>query len=177
MTLDVVKAFVVVFLAAVLQASVFSGVTVAGGTPDLVLVVLIAIALLRGSIFGAVAGFGAGLVLDTAYLSTLGVTSLLLTTAGFWIGRYGETTGRDRTHAPFLAVAVVSVLYAVGALLLRFLLDEPAPAHAVLVETLFPTVALNLIVTWPVYALTSRLLRPQPASPTRSRPEEIRLLG
>ena len=33
--------------------------------------------------------------------------TLLLTLAGYWIGRYGETTGRDRGHAPFLAVAIL----------------------------------------------------------------------
>ena len=56
-----------------------------------------------------------GLLLDTATLGTLGVTSLLLTVGGFWIGRYGETTARDRFHAPFLSVAVVTGLYAFGA--------------------------------------------------------------
>ena len=75
------------------------------------LVTLVSVALLRGTIFGAVAGFGAGLVVDTATLQTLGVSSLLLTIAGYWIGRYGETTGRDRTHAPFVSVAVVTILY------------------------------------------------------------------
>ena len=55
-----------------------------------------------------------GLLLDTATLGTLGFTSLLLTVAGFWIGRYGETTARDRFHAPYLSVAVVTVLYAYG---------------------------------------------------------------
>ena len=92
---------------------------------------LVSIALLRGSVFGAVAGFGAGLLIDTANLGTLGFTSLLLTLAGFWIGRYGETTARDRFHAPFTSVAVVTVLYAFGALALRFVLGEPAPAGAV----------------------------------------------
>ena len=73
------------------------------------------LALLRGSVFGARRRLRAGLLLDTATLGTLGVTSLLLTLAGFWIGRYGETTARDRAHAPFLAVGVVTVLYALGA--------------------------------------------------------------
>ena len=45
-----------------------------------------------------------------------------MTLAGFWIGRYGETTARDRFHAPFTSVAVVTVLYAFGALALRFVL-------------------------------------------------------
>ena len=172
--LDAVKAALLVFLAAVLQASVFSGVTVLGGIPDLLLVTLVAVALLRGSIVGAAAGFFGGLLIDTATLATLGFTSLLLTTAGYWIGRYGETTGRDRTHAPFLAVAVVTVLYAAGALALRFVLGEPAPARVVLVETLFQGIVLNLILTWPVYATCRRLLRPLPRPERR---EEVGALG
>lgn len=172
--LDALKAALLVFVAAVLQASVFSSVTVLGGIPDLLLVTLVAVALLRGSIVGAAAGFFGGLLIDTATLATLGVTSLLLTTAGYWIGRYGETTGRDRTHAPFLAVAVVTVLYAVGALALRFVLGEPAPARVVLVETLFQGIALNLILTWPVYAACRRLLRPLPRHERR---EEVGALG
>ena len=150
----------IVFVAAVLQVSVFSLVTIVGGTPDLLLVSLVAVALLRGSIVGSAAGFFGGFLLDTATLATLGFSSLLLTVVGFWVGRYGETTGRDRSHAPFVAVAVVTVLYAVGALTLHFVLGDPAPARVVLVETLFQDIALNLLLTIPVYALTRRLLKP-----------------
>src|SRR5258708_31443180 len=101
-----------------------------GGRADIVLVSLLALALLRGSLFGASAGFGAGLLIDTSNLGTLGFTSLLLTLAGFWIGPYGETTARDRFHAPLTSVSVVTVVYAFGALVLRFVLGESAPAGA-----------------------------------------------
>jgi rod shape-determining protein MreD len=171
--LDVAKAVVVVFCAAVAQASVFSGIDLLGGTPDVLLLTLVAVALLRGPIYGAAAGFGAGLVIDTANLATLGVTSLLLTLAGYWIGRYGEAAGRDRNHAPFLSVAVVTFVYAVGALLLHFLIGEPAPARTVLLESLFPNIFLNLLVTWPVYALCRRLLPIGGVEGAR----EVRLLG
>jgi len=147
-----------VFVAAVLQASVFSGVEILGGTPDLVLVTLAAIALARGSVAGASAGFAGGLLLDTANLEILGLTSLLLTLTGYWIGRYGETTGRQSRHAPYLAVALATLAYALGALALRFVLGEPAPAREVLVETLLQTIALNLALVWPVRALVRRLL-------------------
>ena len=112
-------------------------------------------------------GFWAGLLLDVARLGTLGFTSLLLTLAGFWIGRYGETTGRDRAHAPLLSVAVVTVLYAVGSLVMHFLLREPAPARVVLIEELPGTIALNLLLTLPVFALVRRLF----AAPERAAPE------
>ena len=116
------KAAVLVFVAAILQVTIFSEIDILGGTPDVVLLTLVAIALLRGSIYGARGGFFAGLIVDTANLGTLGVTSLLLTIAGYWIGRYGETTGRDRVHAPFVSVAVATVLVQFGALILHYLL-------------------------------------------------------
>jgi rod shape-determining protein MreD len=159
--IDGVKVGALVFLAAILEVSVFSDVRILGGEPDILLVTVVAVSLLRGSVVGACAGFFAGLVVDTATLETLGVTSLLLTLIGYWVGRYGETTGRDRTHAPFISVAVVTFLYALGGLALRFVLDEPAPARHVLLETLFQGIALNLILTWPVYWVVRRLLPPR----------------
>jgi rod shape-determining protein MreD len=172
---DWAKLGVLVFLAAILQASVFSNVTIVGGTPNLLLVSLVAVSLLRGSIPGAAAGFFAGLVLDTATLGTLGFTSLLLTLVGYWVGRYGETTGRDRSHAPFLAVAVVTLLTAAAALILHFMLGDPAPARGALLDTPFQDIALNLLVTIPVYGLARRLLGP--AERAAERIEGVRLLG
>lgn len=172
MTLDALKVTAIVFVAVVLQSSIVSTIEIRGGTPDLVLVTLVAIALLRGAIWGAAAGFAAGLLLDTASLARLGETSLLLTVAGYWIGRYGETTGRDRTHAPVLSVAVVTVLYAVGALALHVMLGDPVDAGRVLVGALIPGIVLNLLLTFPVYALVRRILgRPEWSA------QEVRLLG
>ncbi|MBA2356836.1 MAG: rod shape-determining protein MreD [Actinobacteria bacterium] len=173
--LDAVKVAAIVFFASIAQVSIFSSVIVLGGTPDLLLVTLVCVALLRGSIYGATAGFAAGLVVDIATLETLGVTSLLLTLAGYWIGRYGETTGRDRAHAPFLSIAVVTVLFAAGALGLDFLLGESAPARRVLLETLFQGIGLNLIVTVPVYTLCRWALGSEPGR--ADHPREVRLLG
>ena len=174
MIVDSLKAAGLVFLAAILQASVFSSVTILNGTPDLLLVTIICVALLRGPIIGAAAGFWGGLLLDVANLATLGVTSLLLLVAGYWTGRYGETTGRDRAHAPFLSVAVITFLYALGSLAFHFVLGEPAPARTVLWATLLQGIALNLILTWPVYKLASLILR-QPDR--RERVQRIHALG
>ena len=157
--LDGVKAAALLFVAAILQVSVFAQVHVVSGVPDLLLVTLVAISLLRGSIVGAAGGFFAGLLVDTATLGTLGLTSLVLTIAGYWIGRYGETTGRDRAHAPFTSVAVVTVLYLFGLVIVHFMLGENAPAGPI-ARGLFPAIAMNLVLTAPVYALVSRLLRP-----------------
>jgi rod shape-determining protein MreD len=170
--MDGIKAAVVLFVCAMLQVAVLTEYA-AFRSASIVLVALLSIALLRGSVFGAVAGFGTGLLLDTATLGTLGVTSLLLTVAGFWIGRYGETTARDRFHAPFLSVAVVTVLFAFGQVLLQFMLGEPAPAGLV-ADGLPVALLLNLALTLPVYALVRRLFPPRQLG---DRIGEVRLLG
>ena len=174
MVVDAVKAGAMLFVAALVQVTVLNRLDVFGGTPDLLLLTLVGVSLLRGSVFGAAGGFGAGLVVDTADLGTLGLTSLVLTVAGYWIGRYGETTGRDRGHAPFVSVAVVTVLASFGELVLHFMIGDHVSARLVLLDALFPSILLNLVLTAPVYALCRRVLRPLDWSELAT---EVRLLG
>jgi rod shape-determining protein MreD len=168
-----IKVAVLVFLASIVQVSMLGPhAAIFGGTPDVLLVTLVCVALLRGSITGAVAGFAGGLIVDIATLGTLGVTALLLTVAGYWAGRYGETTGRDRAHAVPLAVAVITILLAFGGLGVYYMLGNDVSAHQALLTTLLPAILLNMIVAWPVSRLCRSLLR---ASVNVDRPREVEL--
>ena len=171
---DAAAIAVLVFVAALLQATIVPGLDILGGTPDLLLLTLIGIALLRGAITGAVAGFCGGLLLDILTLDTLGVTALVLALAGYWTGRYAETTGRERAHAPLLAVFVVTVLATFLGYGLHFLIGEEVSSRRVVVESLLPTVGLNLLLAAPVFALCRKLLRPFQLS---ERSAEVQLLG
>jgi rod shape-determining protein MreD len=162
-----------ILVAAIVQVSIFAPVAILGGTPDVLLVTLVCVALLRGSIVGAVAGFAGGLIVDVATLGTLGVTALLLTVAGYWAGRYGETTGRDRVRAVPLAVAVITILVTIGGLGLHYMLGDSVSAHRALVTTLLPTVALNLLLAWPVNRLCGAVA---PPPTTIDRASEVQLL-
>lgn len=163
-----------VFAAAVLQASLFSSLDVLGGTADVLLLVLIGVALLRGAVTGAVAGFGGGLLLDVLTLDTLGVTALVLALAGYWTGRYGETTGRNRLHAPLVSVVVVTILVALLGFFLHFLIGEEVSARRALVESLVSGLGLNLLLAAPVFALCRAVLR---SVGPDERMAEVRLLG
>jgi rod shape-determining protein MreD len=171
---DQIAVAVCVFVAAILQVTLLASLDVAGGTADVLLLTLLSIALLRGAVTGAVAGFFGGLLVDVMTLDTLGVSALLYALAGYWVGRYGETTGRDRAHAPVLAVLVVTIAIAFAGLGLHVLLGEDVSARRALFEALLPGLALNLILCGPVWALCRRVLR----RPTISdRVTEVRLLG
>jgi rod shape-determining protein MreD len=163
-----------VFAAVLLQATVFASFDILGGTPDVLLLVLLGIALLRGSVIGAVAGFSGGLLLDVVTLDTLGLTALILALTGYWAGRYGETTGRDRAHAPIVSVLVATILVMLAGFFLHFLLGEEVSARRALVEALLAGLGLNLIFGAPVFALCRSLLR---HGGDAQRTVEVRLLG
>ncbi|HEX4931153.1 MAG TPA: rod shape-determining protein MreD [Gaiellaceae bacterium] len=171
---DNVAVAVCVFVAAILQVTLVASIDVAGGSADILLLALLAIALLRGAVTGAVAGFCGGLLIDVMTLDTLGVSALLYALAGYWTGRYGETTGRDRGHAPLLAVLVVTIAIAFAGLGLHGLLGEDVSARRALFDALLPGLVLNLLLAAPVWALSRTILR----GPTTSdRLTEVRLLG
>lgn len=156
------RALAVAFVAAMVQVVVVSSMVVEGGTPDLLLVTVVALALLRGAIPGAVLGFVGGLIVDVSTLGTLGVTSLVLTLAGFWAGRYGETTGRHRRFAPIIAVGTITLLAGVFGYVLRYLLDEDVVARHALVTALAPALVLNLLLALPVHRLVRAVVGEEP---------------
>jgi rod shape-determining protein MreD len=167
-----VRIGLVVFVASIFQVSVLSGWELFRGYPDVLLVVVVSVALLRGAVSGAVAGFAGGLLVDTATLGTLGVTSLLLAVAGHWAGRYGETTGRGRPSAPYVAVAVIAVLVGVGGYVVHFLLGDAVSARLALPPVL-PSAVLDVLLVWPVYALCRRCVG---SGPVEAPPREVDLV-
>jgi rod shape-determining protein MreD len=151
------KIALIVFVVAILQVSAFSSISTGGAGPDVLLVTLVAVALLRGSITGALAGFLAGLIVDVTTLGTLGLTSLLLTLAGYWAGRYGETTGRGRPHAPLVATVAATVFVEVGGFTLDLLLGGAVEVRSVLLA-LPAAVIWNALLAYPIFGLVRKLV-------------------
>jgi len=148
-----------IFVAAVFQVGAISGSRVLGAEADLLLVTVIVVALVAGSIPGAVAGFAGGLLVDVMTLDTLGTTSIVLTVAGYWAGRYGETTGRGRRYAAPLAAFAISILAGFGAVALHFLLGEPVAARDALV-TAVPSAILAAVLALGVSRITGEIFEP-----------------
>jgi rod shape-determining protein MreD len=147
------RASVVLFVAAMFQVVTVSALVFGGGAPDLLLVTVVALGLLRGSLPGAAFGFAGGLVVDLLTLAPLGVTSLVLTLAGFWAGRWAETTGRGRKLAPLLAVGVITLLVSAFSFVLHWMLGQEVAATYALVTVLMPTLVANVVLAFPVYLL------------------------
>lgn len=126
-----------VLLAVVLQVSFFSYISLFGISPDVMPVVIAALGLLGGGVIGAVCGFLGGLLLDSALLQTLGVSSLVLLSVGFLAGRYREATTLVGRFAPAGVTATLTVFAAAAFAAIQVMLG---------VETKVSLVALREII-------------------------------
>jgi rod shape-determining protein MreD len=165
-----VRLFVIAFAAVVVQAAAISQISIVGVSADLGPLVVMSVGLLCGSLPGAIFGFFTGLMVDTALVQTLGVTSLLYIAIGYWSGRLLEL--RDPAHGlvPLAAGAAATAVAGIGMALIQFLLGVDAPVSFLLLQQIFLTVLVNTLIALPVYALVKRIIRPAlPDDPRRRR--------
>ena len=111
--------------AVVLQTAVLSPLRLPGATPDLVLLVVVALALVQGPTAGLVIGFAGGLLLDTVPPASgaLGRWALVLCLVGLLAGRLRDTAERS-VFLPIVIVAGCSVLATIGYSLTGLLLGD-----------------------------------------------------
>jgi rod shape-determining protein MreD len=161
---------VVAFFAVVIQVSMVSQISLFGVTADITPLVVMSIGLLAGPMAGAVAGFAIGLFVDLVMFQTVGITSLLFITVGYWSGRLREL--RDPSHGliPLALGAIATAFTGVGMAVIQFLLGVDAPVSWLLIQQIVLQVLVNCLIALPVYELVRRLLyRALPRDPRARR--------
>jgi rod shape-determining protein MreD len=154
----------------VIQEAAVSQISIFGTSADLTPLVVMAVGLLAGSIPGALMGFGVGLLVDLLLFQTLGVTSLLYITIGYWSGRLREL--RDPSHGlvPMGLGAAATAFAGLGMTLIQFLLGVDSPVSLLLLQQIFVTVLVNTLLALPIYAAVKRVIQPTlPQDPRRRR--------
>jgi rod shape-determining protein MreD len=142
-----------------LEVSVMPYLRIADGIPDLVAPMVVAVALLRGTLVGAATGFAAGLLIElTAPIGTLGALALLYLAVGAWCGRHCGRRESSRLLQPLMLSLVAAGFVQVGYALFHLLLGIRMPASAFVGEALLPGLALTLLLSAPVLLAARKLL-------------------
>jgi rod shape-determining protein MreD len=151
---------ILVLFAVVLQVSFFSQLSLLGTTPDVVSVAVVSLGLLGGAVVGAVCGFATGLLLDSALLETLGVSSLMLLAVGYLAGRYREGFEVSNALTPLLLAGALTALGAAVLAAIQLMLGVETPVSLLVVREILVKGLLAAFLAVPVYPLLRRVLRP-----------------
>jgi rod shape-determining protein MreD len=158
----VVVALVALWVAVLFNSALAANTTLLGGAPDLVCVAVVSIALLRGPESGALVGFIAGLGVDALTWQPLGLAALVYCLIGYGSGRVGEQLSDHAPLSPLVVVACATLLARAGLVLLGFLLGSQLSVPAGASLTVVPSMALDVLLAIPLYALLRRSLRGPP---------------
>ncbi|WP_067186323.1 rod shape-determining protein MreD [Microtetraspora niveoalba] len=150
MARNLLAAFLV-FVALVVQVTVLNRLPVMV-VPDLVLLVVIALAAIRGPLDGAVIGFCAGLAADILPPAgeVLGQYALVMCLTGFVAGKLGE-------HVPLIATVVCAVLAPAFTVGVGALIADDGVGWTYM-RTVWPWVALCNLIAAPVVLWAVRRL-------------------
>jgi rod shape-determining protein MreD len=146
-------------VAALLQSVTGPSLPVVRGRPDLVLVVVLAWSMLRGSGEGAFVGFLGGMLLDSATYTPFGISAALFGLLGYFTGLPAVNVYRGNLPY-FLGTAAVATLayHTLYFLLLQALGMSMPPIYTTYAMAL-PAAVLNALLLAPTFVLSRRLLR------------------
>ena len=162
--LDALRIALLVFVAAILQVSAAPELTPFHATPDLIVIVVVALVLWRGLEVAAAAGFIGGLLIDGMLFDHLGEYSLVYVVAALVVSRFarlgepgpGMLQPRRPRFLPWVLVAAAIVQFGyVGVELLLGGIDFPM--SFVWWNQIVPAIVQTMIVAIVVAPLLRRM--------------------
>lgn len=144
--------------ALVLQTALFPAVTLFGFRPDLLLLIVVAVALHDGSMAGARVGAAAGLLVDLLVSQApVGLSIVVYASLGHVIGLARPYLATDSVTAPLLLAFATGALGTAGyGLLTSLLADEPTTTGLV-VRAALSVGLYNTLLAPVAYAVVGRL--------------------
>jgi rod shape-determining protein MreD len=146
-------------VAALIQSVLGPSLPLVHGRADLVLVVVIAWAILRGSVEGAIVGFLGGMLLDTVTYTPFGINTALFGLIGYAVGLPEVTVYRGNLPY-FLGVTVIATfVYHTLYFLILQALGNLMPPLLETYATALPAALLNALLVPPTFVVCRRLVR------------------
>ena len=154
----IVVATLLLGAAVLLQSTLLRWVALMGVKPDLALIVLVFVAVRRGSMSAQVPGFLSGLLQDVLSLAPLGFNALLRTMIGFFYGLTAGSIFVDPVLMPVLLTLVATLLKGLVSSLAVVLFRIPAPGFQIFTGPLWIEMGYNAVLA-PFLFAPLRLLR------------------
>ena len=156
---EIARLVVALLVAVLLQTTVAPHLRLLGAYPDFALIIVVCVALLKGSEIGAVFGFLTGMLTAIALMEPFGLSAFVFVLVGYFAGRYAETADLSAGFAPLLSVFVATLVANVLFAMAQFLLAREVPLGFFLGRVLFPSLVLNTLLAAPLYLLVRLWLR------------------
>lgn len=122
MFLRIIVMAIEVLICFLLQTTVFKWFDLAGIVPNLLLIVTVTYAYLRGKKFGMAVGITCGLLVDSMYGQIIGLYAVLYLLIGYANGFFGKIFNREDKIVPIVLIGFSQFAYFILYYIFNFLL-------------------------------------------------------
>lgn len=150
----------IIIVALVIQLTLINSFTILGIKPDLIMVVVVALALLKGEKEGAICGFAFGLLQDIFSTSLLGIHALVKTVIGFICGILKEKIFHE--HLLFIIPVVTFISSFIQSILMSLLLSAFGIEHSLtwsLKQIALPEALYNSLLSPFIFLIINKLFQ------------------
>jgi len=157
MKIKILVLIVCIFFIVLIQSTILDYIKVYNVKPNLMLIFVICIALLRGNVEGAVSGFLSGLFLDSICGKLLGLYSLLGLYLGLIIGSVNKRIYRENFLVIIFFTFISTIVYEWVVYFFSVSSKTQAEMLFSLTNIILPEAVYNSIVSILVYVLVIKL--------------------
>ena len=147
----------IIVLCFLMQTTVFQSIALAGEVPNLILIVVVAIAYMRGRKEGMYVGFASGLLIDLVYGDVVGMYAVLFVVIGYVVGICNEIYYTDELSVPIILIAISDFMFNFAYYVFNFLLRGRLDALSCIWRTILPEVVYTVLVAVVLYQLLHTL--------------------
>lgn len=143
---------IVLLVSNVLQSTLFNVIRIRDISPNFMVMIIVAFALLRGSREGSIIGFFSGLLTDILFSTSKGYLAIIGACIGYFCGKLNKDFYRENFILPFLLTLVSTIAYDF-ALSFAFLLRGKTNYIFFIKNIIVPETIYTMILSVVVYQL------------------------
>lgn len=140
-----------------LQTSLFTFISFDGFSANLMLLLTVSVAFLRGNESGVFFGFMAGLLQDATSGSYFGIAMFSYMTIGLIFGKFSVNLFRDQSVLPVISSVPALAIHCAITIAFLFLLDRPIDLIRFMREDFWSVAVMQLVLAYPVHKVVIEL--------------------
>ena len=149
--LRILTILLIIFINFILQSTLFQNIMIFGITPNTAIIIIVAFAIMRQDIEGAIIGFFAGLLQDIFFGNVIGLNALIYMFIGFLSGKPFKEFYLENYILPIALVGTSTILYNFIYYVINFLFRARLDFFTYLGIIILPETIYNIILTLPLY--------------------------
>ena len=142
---------VLVFICFILQTSVFELIKLAGITPNILLILISSVAVMRGQKPGMIVGFFSGLLADLFFGTSIGFYALIYMLIGYGNGLLGQVFYTEFINMPVILCTLSEILFSLYVYVFSFLLKGQTNILFYIWKVMLPELVYTVLMTLVIY--------------------------